>query len=171
MTIRIYALAKDLKVESKVLIDLCPLLGIKEKANALTNLTDDDVEKIKNHLAKQSQKTVVDFNAPPANNAPIQSSHPKDYGKIPDLTQRFKSRPKQEETDKTKDVKPKATDSEPAKTEQTDVKPAQPEPVSETTDSSDVTAQQSKPTSDSQPEVKTEKTDAEPIKNRFARGK
>lgn len=161
MTIRIYALAKDLNVESKVLIDLCQQLGIKNKAAALTNLTDDDVEKIKTHLAQQPKKIVVDFNAAPANNAPIPPSHPMDYGKVPDLTQRIKSRPKPEEPDKNKDVKPKTTDSEPAKTEQAEVKPAQPEPVSETTDSSDVTAQQSKPTSDSQSVVKTEKTDAE----------
>ena len=156
MTIRIYALAKDLNVESKVLIDLCQQLGIKNKAAALTNLTDDDVEKIKTHLAQQPQKTVVDFNAAPVYNAPIPPSHPMDYGKIRDLTPKNRSRSKPEEPDKTKDVKPIATDSEPTKTEQTTAQPAQPAPVSESTD---VSAQQA-PTS--QPEVKPEKTDAEP---------
>ena len=163
MTIRIYALAKDLNVESKVLIDLCQQLGIKNKAAALTNLTDDDVEKIKTHLAQQPKKTVVDFTAP-VNNAPVPPSHPMDYGKVPDLTQRIKSRPKPEEPDKNKDVKPKAPDSDLTKPEQTaeqTSKPAQPEPVSESTIGSDVSAQQSKPTSDSQPEVQPEKTDAE----------
>ena len=162
MTIRIYALAKDLNVESKVLIDLCQQLGIKNKAAALTNLTDDDVEKIKTHLAQQPQKTVVDFNAAPVYNAPIPPSHPMDYGKIRDLTPKNRSRSKPEEPDKTKDVKPIATDSEPAKTEQTAAQPAQTAPVSESTPSSDGAAQQSKPTSDSQPVVTPEKTDAEP---------
>lgn len=163
MTIRIYALAKELDVESKVLIDLCQQLGIKNKAAALTNLTDDDVEKIKTHLAQQPKKTVVDFTAP-VNNAPVPPSHPMDYGKVPDLTQRIKSRPKPEEPDKSKDVKPKSSDADLTKPEQTaeqTSKPAQPEPVSESTTGSDSAAQQSKPTSDSQLEAKPEKTDAE----------
>ena len=160
MSIRIYALAKDLNVESKVLTDLCQQLGIKNKAAALTNLTDEDVAKIKAHLSQQSQKTVVDFNAAPVNNAPIQPSHPKDYGKIPDLTQRIKARSKQEEADKNKDVKSSAADSaESTKTEQAVVqtaKPAQTESGSESIQGSDVPSQPGKP------EVKPEKTDAEP---------
>ena len=162
MTIRIYALAKELNVESKVLIDLCQQLGIKNKAAALTNLNDDDVEKIKTHLAQQPQKTVVDFNSAPLNNAPIPPSHPMDYGKVPDLTQRIKSRPKPvEEPDKNKDVKPaKTTDSEPAKTEQTAAQPAQTAPVSESTQQSDVLSDKGEPVSPS--EVKSEITDAEP---------
>lgn len=145
MTIRIYALAKDLHVESKVLIDLCQQLGIKNKAAALTNLTDDDVEKIKKHLAQKPQKAVVDFNAAPANNAPIPPSHRMDYGKVPDLTQKIKSRPKSEESDKGKDVKPQEADSELAKTEQATVqtaKPAPPETIPESTSAKAVPAEQ-----------------------------
>ncbi len=160
MTIRIYALAKDLHVESKVLIDLCQQLGIKSKAAALTNLTDDDVAKIKTHLAQQPQKTVVDFNAAPANNAPIPPSHPMEYGKIRDLTPKTKSRPKPEESDKNKDLKPKA-DSE-SSPEQPAVQTAQTEPIPETTPQPDVSSGKGEPVSSSQAEVKSEKTDTEP---------
>ena len=58
MTTRIYALATDLKVDSKVLIDLCQKLGIKNKAGALANLTDEDVEKIKAYIAQNPKKSV-----------------------------------------------------------------------------------------------------------------
>ena len=58
MSIRIYALAKDLNVEANVLIDICQQLGINTKAAALTNLTDDDVEKIKAHIGQKPQKPV-----------------------------------------------------------------------------------------------------------------
>ena len=58
MAIRIYALAKELHVESKFLIDLCQQLGIKNKSAALKNLTDDDVEKIKAHIAQNPKKSV-----------------------------------------------------------------------------------------------------------------
>ncbi|MBR5711310.1 MAG: translation initiation factor IF-2 [Thermoguttaceae bacterium] len=156
MTIRIYALAKELNVESKVLTELCQQLGIKNKAGALANLNDEDVEKIKNHLAQQSQKTVVDFSAP-ANNAPIPPSHPMEYGKIRDLTPKTKSRPKQEESDKNKDLKPKA-DSE-STAEQPVV---QAEPIPESTPQPDVSSEKGEPVSSSQAEVKSEKADAEP---------
>ncbi|MBR0237037.1 MAG: translation initiation factor IF-2 [Thermoguttaceae bacterium] len=165
MTIRIYALAKELHVESKVLIDLCQQLGIKNKAAALTNLTDDDVEKIKKHLAQQPQKAVVDFNAAPANNAPIPPSHPTDYGKVPDLTQKIKSRPKQEESDKDKDAKPQAADSELAKTEQATVqtsKPAQPETIPESTSAKVVSTQQDAQEPSSKSDVNSGQTQTEP---------
>ena len=159
MTIRIYALAKELNVESKVLTELCQQLGIKNKAGALANLNDEDVEKIKNHLAQQSQKTVVDFSAP-TNNVPIPPSHPMEYGKIRDLTPKTKSRPKQEESDKNKDLKPK-TDSESA-AEQPAVQTAQTEPIPESTPQPDVSSEKGEPVSSSKPEVKSEKTDTEP---------
>ncbi len=158
MTIRIYALAKDLNVESKVLIELCQKLGIKNKAAALTNLTDDDVEKIKTHLAQQPQKTVVDYTAASVNNTPTPPSHLQDYGKILDLD-RIKPRPKPEESDKNKDAKSNVADSaESPKTEQAVVqtsKPAQTEQNPELTQGSDVSSQQVS-------EIKSEKTDEEP---------
>lgn len=139
MTIRIYALAKDLNVESKVLIDLCTQLGIKNKAGALQSLSDDDVEKIKSHLERQSKQTPVDFSAPPANNAPIPPSHPMDYGKVPDLNQRNKQRSKSEDSAHVKDahktVEPKV-ESKSETTDSVDAPSAQPtSQVSKTDDS------------------------------------
>ena len=94
MTTRIYVLAKDLKVESKVLTELCQKLGIKEKANSLTILTADDAAQIKAYLAKHPQKTDVDFTV---SVAPVPPG-----GSIPDLAQKSKSSPKQKAAAKSK---------------------------------------------------------------------
>jgi len=50
--IRIYALAKELKVDSKVLVDICEKLGITGKGSALASLSDDEATRIKDHLTK-----------------------------------------------------------------------------------------------------------------------
>ncbi|MBN1395473.1 MAG: translation initiation factor IF-2 [Pirellulales bacterium] len=46
MPIRIYALAKQLKLDSKVLVDVCNKAGVTGKGSALASLTDEEVEKI-----------------------------------------------------------------------------------------------------------------------------
>ena len=51
MAVRIYALAKELKLDSKVLVELCPKAGVTGKGSALASLTDDEVEKIKAFLS------------------------------------------------------------------------------------------------------------------------
>ena len=48
--IRIYALAKDLKIDSKELVEFCTKAGITGKGSALASLTDDEVEKVKSYL-------------------------------------------------------------------------------------------------------------------------
>ena len=50
MPIRIYALAKDLKFDSKELVDLCTKAGITGKGSALASLEDDEVVKLKAFL-------------------------------------------------------------------------------------------------------------------------
>ena len=50
MPIRIYALAKDLKIDSKELVEVCTKAGITGKGSALASLTDDEVEKVKSYL-------------------------------------------------------------------------------------------------------------------------
>jgi translation initiation factor IF-2 len=45
--VRIYALAKDLKIDSKELVDLCTKAGIQGKGSALASLEDDEVAKLK----------------------------------------------------------------------------------------------------------------------------
>jgi len=49
--IRIYALAKDLQIDSKELVDICTKAGIPGKGSALASLTDDEVIKVKAFLA------------------------------------------------------------------------------------------------------------------------
>jgi len=51
LPIRIYALAKQLKLDSKTLVDICNDAGVTGKGSALASLTDDEVEKIKAILA------------------------------------------------------------------------------------------------------------------------
>lgn len=50
MPVRIYALAKELKVDSKKLVDLCAKAGIQGKGSALASLTDEETTKIKQVL-------------------------------------------------------------------------------------------------------------------------
>jgi hypothetical protein len=47
MPTRIYALAKDLKIDSKELTELCGKAGIPGKGSALASLEDDEVVKLK----------------------------------------------------------------------------------------------------------------------------
>ncbi len=50
MAVRIYALAKELKLDSKDLVDICTRAGIPGKGSALASLTEAEVEKVKQHL-------------------------------------------------------------------------------------------------------------------------
>ena len=56
MAVRIYALAKELKLDSKVLVDLCPKAGVTGKGSALASLTDEEVEKIRSFLASGASR-------------------------------------------------------------------------------------------------------------------
>ncbi len=46
MPIRIYALAKQLKLDSKVLVDICTKAGVTGKGSALASLTDEEMERV-----------------------------------------------------------------------------------------------------------------------------
>lgn len=46
MPIRIYALAKQLKLDSKVLVDICTKAGVTGKGSALASLTDEEMNKV-----------------------------------------------------------------------------------------------------------------------------
>jgi hypothetical protein len=45
--VRIYALAKELKVDSKELVDICTKAGVRGKGSALACLTEEEVEIVK----------------------------------------------------------------------------------------------------------------------------
>ena len=55
MPIRIYALAKELKFDSKELVDICVKAGLPGKGSALASLDDDEVAKLKAYLAGKSK--------------------------------------------------------------------------------------------------------------------
>ena len=46
MPIRIYALAKQLNLDSKVLVDICTKAGVTGKGSALASLTDEEMAKV-----------------------------------------------------------------------------------------------------------------------------
>lgn len=56
MPIRIYALAKELKLDSKELVEACTKAGIPGKGSALASLTDEEVVKIKAFLSGGAKK-------------------------------------------------------------------------------------------------------------------
>ena len=51
MPARIYSLAKELKLDSKVLVDICTSAGVTGKGSALASLTDEEVERVKAYIA------------------------------------------------------------------------------------------------------------------------
>lgn len=51
LAVRIYALAKELDVDSKELVDVCTRAGVPDKGSALASLTDDEVAKVKEYLS------------------------------------------------------------------------------------------------------------------------
>ncbi|OYP35700.1 translation initiation factor IF-2 [Rhodopirellula sp. MGV] len=54
MAARIYALAKELNLDSKDLVDLVKKVGITGKGSALASLTDDEVQRVREHLSGAS---------------------------------------------------------------------------------------------------------------------
>lgn len=68
MAIRIYALAKDLKIDSKELVDLCTKAGIPGKGSALASLEDEEVAKLKAYLEGSAAKRAA---APAASSGPV----------------------------------------------------------------------------------------------------
>lgn len=68
MPMRIYALAKELKIDSKDLVDLCTKAGIQGKGSALASLEDDEIVKLKAYLAGPVKK--------PAPKGPVEQPPP-----------------------------------------------------------------------------------------------
>jgi translation initiation factor IF-2 len=66
LPIRIYALAKDLNFDSKELVEICAKAGVTGKGSALASLSDEEESKVREYLAKKSEKK-----AEPAAEAPI----------------------------------------------------------------------------------------------------
>ncbi|MFO0941686.1 MAG: translation initiation factor IF-2 [Pirellulales bacterium] len=78
MSKRIYALAKELSIDSKDLVDLCLKLGIQNKGSALASLEDEEVARIQKYLAGPENKPTAPekpkgntVDAPPVRTSPL----------------------------------------------------------------------------------------------------
>ena len=76
MSIRIYALAQQLKVETKTIVDTLKTLGIEGKGSALANLTEDEAARVKTSIQKSSSKS-------PKPGAPVRPDSPHQRPAVP----------------------------------------------------------------------------------------
>lgn len=82
MAVRIYSLAKDLGIDSKELVDMCARIGIQGKGSALASLEDDEIAKIKSHLAERSAPATEATKEPPKPvREPIREAPIREIGK------------------------------------------------------------------------------------------
>jgi translation initiation factor IF-2 len=72
--IRIYALAKDLKIDSKELVDFCTKAGIPGKGSALASLEDDEVIRLRAYMEGASAKKSSPSSAPLVDTKAVLSS-------------------------------------------------------------------------------------------------
>jgi len=94
--IRIYALAKELDIDSKELVDVCTKAGVGGKGSALASLSDDEVAKVKAHLNKAAAPA-ASAGPPSAGSAPAPMTRPTNVkvpGKIPVIKSKPKPTPK-----------------------------------------------------------------------------
>jgi len=56
VAVRIYSLAKELKLDSKELVELCTRAGIQDKGSALASLDDAEVSRIKEFVLQGNQR-------------------------------------------------------------------------------------------------------------------
>ncbi len=71
MAVRIYSLAKELKIDSKELVDICTRAGIPGKGSALASLADDEVVRLKEFRAGRNKGPERPAPAPMARPAPL----------------------------------------------------------------------------------------------------
>lgn len=76
MPVRIYSLAKDLKVDSKDLVDLCKKAGITGKGSALASLSDEEAQRMTDYVRNMSSGPAAPVARPAAVVAPIREAAP-----------------------------------------------------------------------------------------------
>lgn len=84
MAVRIYALAKELDVDSKDLVDICTRAGVTGKGSALASLTEEEVVRVKDYLrGGAGGATTATAPIPSSATAPLRrpTSDPRD-GKV-----------------------------------------------------------------------------------------
>ncbi len=84
MAVRIYALAKELKLDSKDLVDICAKAGVLGKGSALASITEEEAERIRQFLkgGAASKPKSASKAAPQAPQAPQRPVEPV-RGKVP----------------------------------------------------------------------------------------
>jgi len=80
LAVRIYALAKELKLDSKELVDICTAAGFPGKGSALASLTEEEAEKVRQFIKGAGTKAKAGAPAPPT---PQRPSEPARTGKMP----------------------------------------------------------------------------------------
>jgi len=83
LAVRIYSLAKELKVDSKELVDICTKAGVPGKGSALASLTEEEVEKVKQFLKGGIAAKGAKPAAKAAPVAPQRPTEPVRPGKMP----------------------------------------------------------------------------------------
>ena len=66
MPVRIYSLAKELKLDSKILVDICTSAGVTGKGSALASLTDEEVDRVKAFISGGQKAPAAPKRAAPA---------------------------------------------------------------------------------------------------------
>jgi translation initiation factor IF-2 len=74
VAVRIYTLAKELKIDSKELVELCTRAGIQDKGSALASMSDEEVAKLKEFIAAKSRPAAPASTRPAA--APVRPAAP-----------------------------------------------------------------------------------------------
>ena len=77
MAVRIYTLSKELKIDSKELVDLCTRAGIQDKGSALASMSDEEVAKLKEFIAGKSRPPERPVATAPAGGSPAAPPVPK----------------------------------------------------------------------------------------------
>ncbi len=98
MAVRIYALAKELNLDSKILVEICEKAGITGKGSALASLSDEEVARVKAAISGPKKPAPRPAGARPAAPEPPRPITRSDYiapggaatGKVPVLPSRAK---------------------------------------------------------------------------------
>jgi translation initiation factor IF-2 len=80
LAVRIYALAKELKLDSKELVDICTSAGLPGKGSALASLTDEEAERVRQFVKGSGGMPKTSAAVAPA---PQRPSDPGRSGKMP----------------------------------------------------------------------------------------
>jgi translation initiation factor IF-2 len=82
LPVRIYSLAKELKLDSKILVDICTSAGVTGKGSALASLTDEEVDRVKAFISGGGSSAKAPVARPRASAAATTAEAPADPGAV-----------------------------------------------------------------------------------------